>query len=212
MSSAPDRVRLPYAERSHLIEEAATRLFAERGYPSTSVEDIVTAAGVTKPMLYRHFESKQELCISLLRRYREELIAAPLRELGTVESLATARSPKRVRDQLALGIEAWLSWVESHRDATRLLLTPIRGEKDVQEVQEELFRRQRASQSALLREFAPGLSEADAEPLAEITRAAFSAAALWWLEHPDQPKAVVHQALLTMAQGIVATTNSPSAE
>ena len=199
----PDRVRLRAAERARLIEEAATRLFAERGYSSTSVEDIATAAGVTKPMLYRHFESKQELCIFLLRRYRDELIAAPLGEIRTAESSPDARSPGRVREQLVRAIDAWLSWVESHRDATRLLLTPIRGDDDVRQVQEELFRRQRDSQLALLREFAPRLSEGDAEPLAEITRAAFAAVALWWLDHPEQPRAVPHRALLTMARGIV---------
>jgi AcrR family transcriptional regulator len=40
---------------------AATRLFAERGYDRTSVQEIVEAAGVTKGALYHYFGSKEDL-------------------------------------------------------------------------------------------------------------------------------------------------------
>lgn len=43
------------------VLQAATRLFAERGYESTSVQEIVEAAGVTKGALYHYFRSKDEL-------------------------------------------------------------------------------------------------------------------------------------------------------
>jgi AcrR family transcriptional regulator len=206
------RTRLLAAERARLIEDAATRLFAEKGYVSTSVEDIVAAAGVTKPMLYRHFESKQGLCVWLLERYREELIAAPLREFAVDAAdtpEARQRSSRRPDGQLERMVDAWLSWVEAHPDATRLLFTPIRGDQEVQQVQEELFLRQRDTQLALLREFVPGLAASDAVPLAEITRAGFAAVALWWLQNPDQPKSVVSQALVTMARGIVTAASDP---
>jgi AcrR family transcriptional regulator len=195
------RARLRPQERARLITQAATRLFAERGYESTSVADIAAAAGVTKPMVYRHFESKQDLCIRLLARYRDELIAAPLSQF---EVGAT--------DRLARMIDAWLSWVFSNPDGARLLFTPLRGDAQVEHAQEDLFRRQRDSQLALLREFAPGLSETDARPLAEMTRAAFAALALWWLDHPDEPKAVPGQALMTMALGIVTVASGPPAD
>ncbi len=39
----------------------ATRLFAERGYDRTSVQEIVEAAGVTKGALYHYFGSKDDL-------------------------------------------------------------------------------------------------------------------------------------------------------
>ena len=191
------RPRLRPEERARLIEEAATRLFAQRGYASTSVEDIVAAAGVTKPMLYRHFESKQELCVRLLERYRSELVNAPLAEFGSGEGSDSAH------DRLERMIDAWLAWVQAHPDATRLLFTPIRGDLHLEELQRELFERQRETQSALLREFAPGLSVASAEPLGEITRAGLAAIALWWLDHPEHPRDVPCNALLMMAQGII---------
>ena len=127
---ASPRKRLPPAERARLLEDAATRIFAEQGYVATSVDDIVAAAGVTKPMLYRHFESKQELCIALLERYREELIAATL-EAYAIEPSRTrpqASDPTRLEAQLSRMIDAWLAWVEAHPDATRLLFTPVRGD------------------------------------------------------------------------------------
>jgi len=52
------RRRLPPDQRRALIEDAAARLFAERGYAATKREDIAAAAGVTKPILYRHFDNK----------------------------------------------------------------------------------------------------------------------------------------------------------
>ncbi len=46
--------------RQRLLSEA-TRLFAERGFEGTSVQEIVTAAGVTKGAMYHYFDSKDDL-------------------------------------------------------------------------------------------------------------------------------------------------------
>ena len=205
----PTRRRMRPTERARLIEQAATHLFAARGYAATSVEDIVSAAGVTKPMLYRHFESKRELCVRLLQRYRDELVGAPLAELATA---GIPRESSDAREQrLARMIEAWLAWVAANPDAARLLFTPIRGDRQVEDVQRELFRRQRDTQSALLREFAPGLSASLAEPLGEITRAGFAAIAVWWLDHPEHPREAAREALLTMARGIITAVDAQDA-
>lgn len=56
---------------------AATKLFHRRGYASTSVREIVAAAGVTKPVLYHYFGSKEELYLEiarhLLNHFEEQL-------------------------------------------------------------------------------------------------------------------------------------------
>ncbi len=49
----------------HLARVAA-RLFADRGFEATSVREIVEAAGVAKPTLYYHFQSKEGLASALL--------------------------------------------------------------------------------------------------------------------------------------------------
>ncbi|MBW2208934.1 MAG: helix-turn-helix transcriptional regulator, partial [Deltaproteobacteria bacterium] len=44
-----------------VLLEAATALFAQKGYAGTSVREIVERAGVTKPVLYYYFENKEGL-------------------------------------------------------------------------------------------------------------------------------------------------------
>jgi AcrR family transcriptional regulator len=49
----------------------AMRLFSEKGYESTSVSDILRAAGANSGSLYHFFQTKQELLMEVLRRYRD---------------------------------------------------------------------------------------------------------------------------------------------
>lgn len=56
------------------IRKTALSLFARKGYTATSVNEIVEAAGVTKPMLYYYFGSKEQLA--------RHLVVEPLEELG----------------------------------------------------------------------------------------------------------------------------------
>src|SRR5687768_7683292 len=51
--------RLKAAQRREQLISVATRLFAERGYEATTTAAIAEAAGVTEPILYRHFHNKQ---------------------------------------------------------------------------------------------------------------------------------------------------------
>jgi AcrR family transcriptional regulator len=59
--------RLKAPQRREQLIEVATKLFAKTGYDATTTADIAKAAGVTEPILYRHFESKQELFIAIVR-------------------------------------------------------------------------------------------------------------------------------------------------
>jgi AcrR family transcriptional regulator len=193
---APPR-RLPAAERLALIEEAAARLFAERGFAGTTMDEIAAAAGVSKPMLYRHFESKRELQLKLMLRRRDELAAAPLDEFVGRGGPPAERLPAM--------IDAWFAHVERHPDSSRMLFRDASGDAEVQALQRELRAHQRAADVALLREFAPGLPEAELEPLGEIIRSSLSGVALWWLEHPDTPRALVVAAFLRLTRGLLAT-------
>ncbi len=68
--------RLPRPERREQILEAATEAFARTGFRATSLDDIAVAAGVSRPILYRHFDSKAELYRGVLDRARLRLAAA----------------------------------------------------------------------------------------------------------------------------------------
>jgi AcrR family transcriptional regulator len=194
--ATPQR-RLPAAERRGLIERAAARLFAERGYTGTTVEDIVAEAGVSKPMLYRHFESKKELHMKLLERRRDELAAAPLDSFLRGEGTPEHRLPAM--------IDAWFAHVEEHPDTSRILLQDAFGDPDIQALQRELRGRQRAADVALLREFAPQLPELELEPLGEIIRSSLTGLALWWLDNPDVPRAAPVAAVLRVTTGVLRT-------
>ena len=175
-------------ERRALIEEAAARLFARQGYESTTVEQIVTAAGVSKPMLYRHFESKRELHIRLMERRRDELAAEPLGSFLEAQG--------SLEQRVAIMTDAWFAHVERHPDSARLLFVDVTGDEEIRELQLELRRRQRSADMAMLREFGPPLPEAELEPLGEIIRSSLTGLALWWLDCDDVPRSVVVAAML----------------
>lgn len=58
--------RLRRTERRDQILNAATRVFARTGYAGTGLDDITAEAGVSKVILYRHFDSKKDLYKAVL--------------------------------------------------------------------------------------------------------------------------------------------------
>lgn len=72
---APVR-RLRRAERREQILDAATRAFARAGYTETGLDDVAAEAGLTRAMLYRHFDSKADLYRAVLDRACERLVGA----------------------------------------------------------------------------------------------------------------------------------------
>ena len=187
--------RLESRERRALLETAAARLFATQGYDATTVEQIVAAAGVSKPMLYRHFESKKALCMTLLERRRDELAAAPLDEF--------IKDTDNPLDRLPAMLDAWFAHVEQHPDSSRILFQDVTFDEDIRALQLELRARQRAADIALLTEFGARASESQLEPLAEIIRSSLSGLALWWLDNPSVPRPTVTAAMLRMARGLL---------
>ena len=59
--------RLKAPQRREQLIEVATKLFAKFGYEATTTAAIALAAGVTEPILYRHFKSKQELFVAIVK-------------------------------------------------------------------------------------------------------------------------------------------------
>lgn len=65
--AAPAR-RMPRAERREQILDAATRAFARAGFAATGLEDVAAEAGITRVLLYRHFDSKADMYRAVLDR------------------------------------------------------------------------------------------------------------------------------------------------
>lgn len=205
------------------LEDAAATLIAERGYARTTVDDIVGAAGVSKPALYRHFASKKDLHLALLERHRDELAAAALAGLALdgvdldaadldepadAVSHPAAADPRRVPDldaRVHAMVDAWFAYVEQH-PFVWLMFRDTTGDPEVLALHGELQARQRATDVALLRALAPGIPEDELEPLGELIRSSLYGLALHWRDRPDIPRATLVATMTRMLRGLVLTT------
>lgn len=104
--------RLPADQRRQQLVEVALRLFAERGFTATTMDDIAEAAGVTKPLLYQHFGSKRALYLELVDSVAHRLLEA------IDEATSAAAGP---RQQVEGGFAAYFDLVVTHADAFQLL-------------------------------------------------------------------------------------------
>lgn len=94
------------------ILAVALRLFADRGYAGTSVQDIVSGAKVTKPALYYYFPSKADLYQALLDRAHDERFR--------LMQEASARG-KNLPGKLEEILNAHFEFLKSHRELLSLV-------------------------------------------------------------------------------------------
>ena len=83
-------LRMPRSQRRAQLLQLATAEFTDKGYQGTSMDDIALAAGVTKPVLYQHFASKEALFSEVIDITSESLLTE-VRDLLTVGDTAAAR-------------------------------------------------------------------------------------------------------------------------
>ncbi|WP_043266824.1 TetR/AcrR family transcriptional regulator [Streptomyces sp. CT34] len=78
--------------RAALLEEAA-ELFAEKGFDVTSIDDIATAARVSKGAVYHHFSDKRAVFDEVFRASQEEVLAHVREQLAAAEGDEKEQSP-----------------------------------------------------------------------------------------------------------------------
>jgi AcrR family transcriptional regulator len=110
--TVPPRRRLTAAHRRRQLIDVALETFASNGFNKTTMEDIATAAGVTKPLLYQHFESKRALYLELIDDVAARLVGALSEAAGTN---ATTRL------QVEAGFEAYFRFTIENQAAVRML-------------------------------------------------------------------------------------------
>ncbi len=113
-------LRLPASARREQILDVSVQVFARNGFHSTSMNDVADAAGVTKPVLYQHFDSKQDLYLALLDEAGNRLRTA------VSKAVAGAANGK---EQTEMGFRAYFRWVADDHDAF-LLLFGSRASRD----------------------------------------------------------------------------------
>lgn len=106
------RAPLPASPARERLLATATELFTTRGYAATSTREIVEGAGVTKPILYHHFGSKEGIFLAIVRRMEQEFDAI------FAELAASRGTPlERLRAFCHLVLRS----VETHVEEVRLL-------------------------------------------------------------------------------------------
>ncbi|MEO7071365.1 MAG: TetR/AcrR family transcriptional regulator [Nostocoides sp.] len=100
-------------QRREQLIEVGRKLFADKGFEGTSVEEIAAAAGVSKPVVYEHFGGKEGLYAVVVDR---EIAAL----LGSITVALTA--PGSSRQLLERAALALLDYVEGSADGFRILV------------------------------------------------------------------------------------------
>jgi AcrR family transcriptional regulator len=101
-------------DRPKEILDAALKVFAERGYRNTRLEDIGEAAGVTKGAIYHYFANKEELLLRAIEHRREEAF-------GRIEEVLRDKTAP-VSTRLRLVVRRWFGSVPEERLAVVTLL------------------------------------------------------------------------------------------
>jgi AcrR family transcriptional regulator len=188
--------RLPRREREQQMLEVAERAFAEKGFHAASVDAIAEGSGITKPMVYAYFGSKEGLYRACMVRARERLFDA-LRE-----GVDPTAKPDQ---QLWHGLLAVFTFVERESGSWAVLLGevtagtgPFAGEgaeirRELTLLVAELLRR--AAQ-------AEGIGDdgmAMVEPIARSLIGAGESLAVWWADHPEESAEKVALVLMNVA-------------
>lgn len=117
------RRRLAPEERRTLLVEAGTRLFAERAYDDVLMDDVATAAGVSRALLYRHFPGKRELFAAVYRQAAEHLLG---------HTVLTPGQP--LEGQLAAGLDTHFDYFEANAHAVITANRTLAGDPAIQAI------------------------------------------------------------------------------
>lgn len=179
----PEPTEEERAARRDALLDAAVEAIRRHG-PGVSMEDLAKAAGVTKPILYRHFGHRDGLTTALATRFADGLQA-------TLQAAMIAGSGPR--ETLEKTIDAYLAFVERdpgvYQFLVRRLLEPPEVEFSVGN-----FLHQVGNQVALVlgeQMRSAGVDSGGAEPLAHGIVGMVHAAGDWWLERQTMPRSRV---------------------
>ena len=116
--------RMPRQERRTQLLDAAREVFTTKGYHASAMDDIAEVAGVSKPVLYQHFESKLDLYLALLDQSCESLVLIVQQAIGSTEHNA---------DRVVAAMGAFYEFVSSTSGEFRFVFeSDLTGDGSVQ--------------------------------------------------------------------------------
>jgi AcrR family transcriptional regulator len=152
-------------------------LFAEHGYAAVTMDEIATAVGVTKPLLYTYFGNKERLYIACMERAGDSLTATVAEAVAATDSAG---------DALGAGVHAFFAFLDSDRAAWAVLFDetlPNRGEvaDRVASYRSQILAFVSGSMLAQLPEGLRGGARTEVEALSTALLGAAESLARWWL-------------------------------
>jgi|ERR1022692_201598 AcrR family transcriptional regulator len=173
--------RVPRAVRSEQLLELADRLFTERGFHAASMDELARRAGVSKPVIYDHFGSKEQLFTTCVRRTGEAL----------ADRVAKAvREESDPRARLRAGSIAYFRFLQDQLQAW-IVLFDDEGVGDTRFAAEASRIRHRQSDLMIHLMAETSGTQPDHEDrtrLEAMTLAiagAYESLSLWWHKHPE---------------------------
>ncbi|HKO29152.1 MAG TPA: TetR/AcrR family transcriptional regulator [Solirubrobacteraceae bacterium] len=188
---------MPRERREQLILDVAGQVFARAGYESAPMDEIADRAGVSKPMLYTYFGSKEGLYLAYIERAGGELLE---RLVGAKPADASPAAMLRAR------ITEFLSFVEEHRDGWLVLFRELGSTRPFAERVAELRKRIAGAIRVMVEESAgtcSGHAPAASDAIAHALLGAGESLANWWLDHPEVPRDEVAAWYFGVVQAVV---------
>lgn len=109
------RTVLDKETRRQQLLDAAITVFARKGYVETSIDDIITEAGVARGTFYLYFPGKKEIFLAIIDHYFELLT-------GLVNRLMSEEWPATLdRARLKEHVLRWLEFFAQHRDLAKVI-------------------------------------------------------------------------------------------
>jgi AcrR family transcriptional regulator len=192
---------MPRSAREQVILRVAGQVFAEGGYERASMDRIAGLAGVSKPMLYAYFGSKEGLYLAYVERTGGELVQRLVNADGDADHRPT--------DRLRAVINEFLAFVEEHSDGWTVLFRELNARQPLAEQVAQL-RAQIVSEVQRMLEAQNGSSWAGLRPpvsegVAEAIVGAGEALANWWLKKPDVRREDIAEWYVGLARAAIST-------
>ncbi|EAP97230.1 putative transcriptional regulator [Janibacter sp. HTCC2649] len=177
----PRAPRMKREERERQLLDVAESVFAEHGYQDTTMETIAAAAGITKPVIYDHFGSKENLLVAVVARAREDLLSS------TAAALDALPPHSPVEAHFRAGVRSFMQFFEARRGSFRVYMqesaVAVVAGQDIENLRQAQAREiaERFSGNAAIAAYPMVYREA----MAEIMIATNERVAAWRLRNPE---------------------------
>ena len=203
------RRRLEPEARRALIDEAATEIFARRGYDSATLQEIAGAAGVVASVIYLHYRSKEELYLKLIEEHSRALRARTIRQ---------PQGGADLHGELRQVIDNFFSALEEDSFLWRMMFRDAPIEPTIAAAHARLQAKASAAIAAVLDSETvparrqPAADDAPSSIAAEMVKSGLNGLARWWWDHREVERDVVVETATCLLWGGLSRMQRPGVD